>query len=170
MIEIIKYAELNGLRKDKLNAFITIEFGHIPIVQETEWAQPDYSIINADHGTIKTFYNIVEREILVDNVKMKIGGINNVITPKQFRGKGYAARLLKETENFIFDQLNCELGVLLCADDLITFYKKLGWYVVDCPVYFEQSSGEKLWKANTMFLSRSSNLNPKLIKLNGLPW
>ncbi|MFT4567554.1 MAG: putative GNAT family N-acyltransferase [Saprospiraceae bacterium] len=76
----------------------------------------------------------------------KVGGINNVITPKELRGKGYASKLLKEAEHLIFDELKYDLALLLCAEDLIPFYERLNWYKVNCPIYFEQISGVKLWK------------------------
>ncbi len=170
MIVVKKYSELSEQTKDKLNLYIEGEFGHIPIVNETEWAIPDWTIVYYRNNLVATFYNIVEREILIDNKVIKVSGINNVITPKEFRGKGYATKILQETEYIIFEDLNCDLGVLLCADNLIPFYERLNWYKVDCPVYFEQSSGVILWEANTMLLSKNGKMNPQRIKLNGLPW
>ncbi|MDY8136231.1 GNAT family N-acetyltransferase [Aquimarina sp. 2201CG5-10] len=170
MLEVKKYTELSKHTIEELKFYINNEFGHIPIVIETEWAIPDWTIIYYENEQIATFYNIVLREILIDNKKYKTAGINNVITPKEFRGKGYASKALSTTEYLIFKDLKCDLGVLLCADDLIAFYQRLNWYKVNCPVYFKQSSGERLWKANTMFLSTSKKINPKEINLNGLPW
>ena len=170
MIEIKKYPELLEKTKDKLNSYIKDEFGHIPIVNETEWATPDWTIVYYENDLIATFYNIVEREIIIDNKLFKVGGINNVITPKEFRGKGYASKTLRKTEHLIFDNLNCDLGVLLCANSLIPFYERLNWYKVDCPVYFEQSSGVKLWESNTMLLTKNEKMSPQRIELNGLPW
>lgn len=170
MIVVKKYVELANETKDKLTSLINSEFGHIPIVNETEWATPDWTIIQFVNDEIATFYNIVIREIIIDGEKIKVGGINNVITPKEFRGKGYASKTLSETEYLIFNDLTCELGVLLCADNLIPFYERLNWYKVDCTVYFAQSTGQKIWKANTMFLSRNKKLSPSKIDLNGAPW
>lgn len=170
MIEIKNSAELSEVIKEKLNVYIKGEFGHIPIVNDTEWALPDWTIVYYEQDSIATFYNIVERDVLIDNKVYKVGGINNVITPKEFRGKGYASKILRETEDFIFEELNCDLGLLLCADDLIPFYKRLNWHEVDCPVYFQQSSGVKLWESNTMLLQKDEKLSPRSIELNGLPW
>ena len=170
MIVTTKYSELDNGTKSKLKSFIDGEFGNIPIVKETEWVQPDWTIVFYQNNEIATFYNIVERKILVDGNKMKIAGINNVITPKKFRGNGYASKILRETEGLIFKELKSEFGVLLCADALIPFYERLNWYKVDCPVYYEQSDGKKLWEANTMLLAKKYRLNPKKMDLNGLPW
>ena len=170
MIEITKYPDLDNGTKSKLENFIEGEFGHIPIVKETEWAKPDWTIILHQNNKIANFYNIIEREIFIDETNVKIAGINNVITPKEFRGNGYASKVLRETEDLIFEDLKSQLGVLLCADDLVPFYKRLKWYKIDCPVYFEQSDRKRLWKANTMLLTKKDKLNPKKIDLNGLPW
>lgn len=100
----------------------------------------------------------------------KIAGINNVITPKIYRGKGYASKILSKTETFLFKDLQSDFGLLLCADDLLPFYGKLGWYKVESTVYFEQQSGSQIWEANVMLLSRSVQIFPNVIDLNGLPW
>jgi hypothetical protein len=92
MIETSKYIDLNLDTKKMLNKIIQDEFGHIPIVQETEWATPDWTIIYYEGNDIATFYNIVKRQILVDDKKMKVAGINNVITPQKNRGQGYSSK------------------------------------------------------------------------------
>ena len=170
MIEVEKYSGLSEKIKEKLNSHISNEFGHIPIVNETEWATPDWTILYYENGLIATFYNIVETKIIIDGNEFKVGGVNNVITPIEFRGKGYATKILKQAERLIFEDLNCDLGALLCADNLVPFYQRLNWYKVDCPVYFNQSSGIKLWQSNTMLLTKKQKINPKKIELNGLPW
>ncbi len=170
MVEVKKYSELTERIKEKLNSFIEGEFGHIAIVKGTEWATPDWTIIQYENDLIATFYNIVIREIIIDGETFRISGINNVITPKEFRGKGYASNILRETEHLIFDDLSCKMGVLLCADDLIPFYERLNWYRVYCPVYFRQSTGQKIWAANTMLLTINKKSHPAIIDLNGVPW
>lgn len=170
MIDIKKYSELDQEVKDELNSLIDTEFGHIPIVKETEWATPDWTIINYDSGQILTFYNIILREVEIDGRPYNIGGINNVITPKQFRGKGYSTETLRDTEYLIFEEFKCAFGLLLCADELIPFYNRLNWYQVNCPVYFKQLDERKLWQANTMLLSKNKEIRPKEIDLKGLPW
>ena len=170
MIEVKRYSDLSQETKAQLDAAIHQEFGHIPIVAQTQWASPDWTIILYENEEIATFYNIVERVIRVDGKSLKIGGINNVITPPAFRKRGFATKTLSETRHLIFDELDCEMGVLLCADDLIPFYQRLGWYKVDCPVYFEQHDGTKLWGANAMFLSEVDQIVPKEVHLAGWPW
>jgi hypothetical protein len=170
MIEIKRHSELSGAVKEELDKLIQYEFGHIPIVQETKWAIPDWTIIYYEDNEIATFYNIIERRVTIEHSNLSAAGINNVITPAKFRGKGFSTRTLRDTEHFIFDNLKSDLGLLLCADDLVPFYKRLNWYKVHCPVYFDQPGETKLWPANTMLLTRRVVQTPKEINLNGLPW
>ena len=168
--EVNQYSELSEQTQAFLNQYIDEEFGHVPIVKDTEWATPDWTIIYYIDDAIASFYNIVISEVKVDDLIYRVGGINNVMTPKPFRGKGYATKVLQDSEQLIFDELNCDIGLLLCADALIPFYERLNWYAVDCPVFFKQSSGTKKWTAKTMLLSQNEKLNPQSINLLGLPW
>lgn len=170
MIRIYNTQDLDTSIKNQLDNFIEEEFGHIPIVKETAWAVPNHTIIFYQGDEIAGFYNIVERTITIDGKDYFAVGINNVITPPKYRGKGISSKTLRETEDFIFTELKAELGLLLCADNLLPFYNKLNWYRVQCPVYFEQPSGKKLWAANTMLRTPGRVLSPKEIDLNGLPW
>ncbi|WP_315817492.1 GNAT family N-acetyltransferase [Paraflavitalea speifideaquila] len=170
MISIEKYDSLSPAIKETLHNYIQAEFGHIPIVQETTWAIPDWTILHTENDTIVTFFNIIERQVLLDGIPSKIAGVNNVITPPAFRGKGYSSQALTQTTSFLFDELKSEHALLLCADAMIPFYNRLGWYTVNSTVYIEQPSGRKLWTANTMLLSPDKTISPAAIDLQGTPW
>jgi hypothetical protein len=170
MIQLLPYDQLPDGIRQLLNNYIHAEFGHIPIVQETTWATPDWTILYKEADTIVSFYNIIERPILIDGESCKIAGVNNVITPIAFRGKGYSTKLLNDTTPFIFDKLQVVHGLLLCADSMIPFYQGLGWYTVNSEVYFDQPSGKKRWAANTMLLSPHNPVTPTIIDLQGTPW
>jgi len=170
MIEYNKYPELPPTIKEQLDSYIDNEFGHIPFVSNMKWSSPEWTIFLRENSEISTFLNIVIREVNFDSRKVQVAGINNVITPKKFRGNGYASMIMNEAKSFIFNQLNLEHALLLCADSLIPFYTKLGWYQVDSKVYFEQPSGKKLYDSNTLLLSKESSINPREIDLNGQPW
>lgn len=170
MIKIHETSTLDLIAKNQIEQLIEKEFGHIPIVKETTWASPNWTVIFYQGNEIATFYNIVERTITIDGKDYFSAGINNVITPGKYRGKGLSTQILKNTEDFIFNELKAELGLLLCADSLLPFYERLNWYRVKCPVYFKQPSGKKLWTANTMLRTINKEIQPHQIDLNGLPW
>ena len=170
-IKIEKYLNLPAAIKQQMDFYIRSEFGHIPIVKETKWSAPDWTVINFIDDDIATFYNIVERTVLFDNKTYSCAGINNVITPEKYRGKGLASNTLSETETFLFHDLKVDIGILLCADNLVPFYERLKWYKINCPVYFDQPDGKKRWQANTMLLNGNSGKpEPGEIDLQGLPW
>jgi predicted acetyltransferase len=170
MIKCIRYPEIPLNIKRDLSSHIHSEFGHIPFVNNMKWGSPDWTLFISENDEILTFLNIVIREVDFDRRKVQIAGINNVITPEKFRGNGYASIIMNEAKNFIFNQLQIDHALLLCADSVIPFYKKLGWYQVDSKVSFEQPSGVKLYDSNTMILSYKSTVSPREIDLNGLPW
>ncbi|MBC5994659.1 GNAT family N-acetyltransferase [Pontibacter cellulosilyticus] len=172
MIKSIKYSDLSPSETERLQHHIDTEFGHVPFVQAHVWAQPDWSIIKYEEDNTATFYNVVLREIALDGQNVKAAGINNVITPEAYRGKGYATTLLKATEGKLFDEWGCDCGVLLCADALVPFYSRLNWYKVDAILYYDQPAGKQLYDSNVMLLTPPgcSRLSPKEIDLNGLPW
>src|SRR5690348_12926490 len=144
MVEITPYGDLKESIKKDLDEAIEKEFGHIPIVKSIKWATPDWTIILFQGNEIASFCNIVERKVSMDDKAFLVAGINNLITPEKFRGQGMGTIILKETENFLFNELKSEAGLLLCADDLIPYYERLNWRKVNCPVYFSQPTGTQI--------------------------
>jgi len=173
MIKIFNYNELGQELLEELTNSINDQFGSVPIVKETEWSTPDWSIIYFDEGNIAAFLNIVMRQVKFDDAHHAVGGLNNLITKKEYRKKGLGSQLVRRANTFILDEMNCDFGLLLCADELVRYYTHLDWVKVDCPVYFQQPGGKKLWQANTMLISKNRNDQIEqfnTIDLNGLPW
>jgi GNAT superfamily N-acetyltransferase len=172
VIKNIKHTDLSPAEAEELQHHIQSEFGHVPFVQRHTWAQPDWSFIKYENGKIATFYNVVLRDVSIDGAMYKVAGVNNVITPKEYRGKGYATELLRATEQFFFNELGCKYGLLLCADALLPFYSRLGWYTVHTTLYYQQPTGKQLYDSNVMLLSPEGQprIAPELLDLNGLPW
>ncbi|WP_266204489.1 GNAT family N-acetyltransferase [Pontibacter kalidii] len=173
MIKIEKYSELTPSARNVLNQLIEEEFGHVAFVQERVWAQPEWVLTMYENGEVATVCHVVLREVSMDGKRYKVAGINNVITPKNNRGKGYASQVLREAEKLVFEELGYAYALLLCADALLPFYSRTGWYKVeDCALYYHQPTGEEIYNSNVMLLP-ANNLppyNPKYINLNGLPW
>lgn len=166
-----KYAKLALKTKCEMKTIIDREFGHIPIVAEIEWSVPDWSIIIYEEGQIVAFVNLIERIIYVDTIACRAVGINNLITLNKYRGKGYGQKLMLAAKHMICGRLRSQLGILLCADNLIPFYQKLNWREIQCTVLFNQTYGKRTWEAKTMILSFGNLPNsPCQIDLNGLPW
>lgn len=172
MIKYYSTKELDPKLKSELQNFINVEFGDVPFVKERVWAQPDYVFVKYEGDAIATFYQVIIRNIALDGKSYPVAGINNVITPPPFRGKGYSSQVLRETESILFNKLQCSFGLLLCADALVPFYSRLNWYKVDTTLYYDQPQGKQLYDSNVMLLTPSSQerIYPQHIDLNGLPW
>lgn len=93
MIKIQRFTEPSSDTKERTNGLINDEFGDIPIVKKTSWASPGWTIINYFENEIVTSYNVVIREITIDNQDLKTAGINNVITQKNFVEEDFQLKL-----------------------------------------------------------------------------
>ncbi|WP_143961107.1 GNAT family N-acetyltransferase [Litoribacter populi] len=171
MIEIKKYVELEERTRLDLDQMAQKAFEGVEIVENTTWSTPDWSIINRHDGKIVMYYNLVVRSVDFDGTPFSVAGINNVITHPDFQGQGYASRTLKHTRDFIFNTLKADFGLLLCGDELVGFYKKLGWHKFSGDLIVEQPQvGPIHWSSNTMLMSKRPIPCSKEINLNGLPW
>lgn len=173
MIRIFRFYELSNKTRQKIEYYIELEFGEIPLVKEISWAKPDWTIIYTKNNELITFYNIIKRRVHFNDKTYIVAGINNVVTLPAHRGKGYSSKLLSSTKNFLFDDLEVDYGLLLCAEELVSFYQLLGWYEVHSDLFFQQPTNQiKRWAAKTMLLSngKKKKIYPKKIDLCGLPW
>jgi len=172
MIKLAKYSTLDQELRITLEACVHETFGHVPFVQERVWAQPDWAAVLYENEAIATFYQVVLRLVTIGSQVYKVAGVSNVITPMAYRGRGYASRILRETADFLFQELGCAYGLLLCADDLLPFYSRLNWYKVATTLYYDQPGGKQRYDSNVMLLApaNAAKLHPQSVDLNGLPW
>ena len=169
-LTIKKYNKLDPTVQNTLADMTQHEFGDVPIVQEFKWAIPDWVVYMTLGEEIASVAHVIERSAYFDRAEVIVGGLNNLITKKIFRGKGMGVKVLKRTHELIFNELQCDAGLLLCADSLIPYYQKFGWYKVSSGLYFDQPDGKKQWQANVMLKTEHDVLHPDAIDLNGLPW
>lgn len=147
------------------------EFDRFPIVRQTTWATPDWSLLGMEGCDLACFYNLVERVVQFDGQPIRVAGLNNLVTAPGYKRRGLASRLLTATETEWFTTLKAQYGLLLCADDLLPFYARLGWQRVSSEIRFAQQGSEQLWPANCMVLSPGRQpVDPGVIELRGLPW
>lgn len=86
----------------------------------------DYHILVKDAEKLIGYTNLVDITVIINNDKVKARGIGNVCTSETGRGFG---NLLMENVNIVVKQ-NKWLGVLLCKDQLVTYYQKFGWILL----------------------------------------
>jgi predicted N-acetyltransferase YhbS len=168
-IQISRYRELDVARREQIDDAAWVEFEKYAIVRETEWAEADWSFLGFDGDELVAYFNLVDRVVSVDDVPVRVAGLNNMVTLPGHRGKGHASRLLREGQPRWFD-LGFQAGLLLCADALVPFYARLGWRRAECPVVYAQPDGEWTWKASCMLLEREPLVALRRIDLCGAPW
>lgn len=147
------------------------EFGQVEIVRAYKWSDPNWTLALFENAQLASFVNIIEREASFDEVKLKAAGINNLITLSSFRKKGYASKLLLEAETYAFNELQSEIMLLLCSDELKSFYEKHDWMKLNGNLYFEQPKQKVLWTANAMLKYKNERSQIfSNVDLCGLPW
>jgi hypothetical protein len=169
-IEDIKMASMK--LKAELRARVQREFGHVPIVKNHVWADPDWIITGSIDERVVSFLNLIDRKAVADEKSVHLFGLNNVITESDCRRKGYSFALNNKALEFMKKQDPKAYGLLFCADDLVPFYEKMSWQSFYGSVLVSQPSGKKKWPSNCMIhcLGRNETFEPKEIDLCGLPW
>ncbi|MFX1487204.1 MAG: GNAT family N-acetyltransferase, partial [Promethearchaeota archaeon] len=143
------------------------EFGNIPI----QWAQPEYYVRSTSDSEIIRRVNILERKISFNKHSLNVGGITGVITRSECTRNGIGSCMLKNTAVFISSDFNIDFGLLLCRDEVASFYEKLGWKVVDGPTSFYQPQGKMIFPRLMMVFERGQiPWQTGAIDLCALPW
>lgn len=94
--------------------------------QSIEWAEAQWCVICWDDDQALSHVGLVLRDGLHDERQVRIGGIGGVKTHPHFRRQGLASQAMKQGVEF-FSEHQVDFGLLVCENDLIPVYEKLGW-------------------------------------------
>jgi predicted N-acetyltransferase YhbS len=170
-VTIKRTKDLHPTTKRQIDLLTHEEFGNVDLVRRYQWAEPDLMATATKGREIVSFVGLLIRTVLIDGKPAKVLGVSNAVTPPEHRGKGYSRAVMQEVIDFAFKEVKAECALLLCRDHLVPYYEKLGWYVVKCPLQFNQLDGKKIWTANTMLYSlNGARLSPQMIDLQSNPW
>jgi aminoglycoside 2'-N-acetyltransferase I len=116
------------------------------------WSQDDWRVwVQVDHRIV-AHVAITERTCLVNRQPVKVGGIGGVGTHPDWRKQGLASLAMQKTADFLVHQLKADFGVLFCANEMVPYYQRLGWRMIDSPVYFEEEGEKMLCDCPVMYL------------------
>lgn len=136
-----------------------------------EWAVPDWRLLLWWRRDLVCTLAIVERTVKAGTVPIRVGGIGNVMTPPQWRRRGFARTAVEAAVDFMRDTLKLDAGVLLCSSQLVPYYRSMGWQHIEEPVSFRQPQGQVQWHEEAMILPcRRRDWPDGPIDLCGLPW
>jgi len=157
-------SEMDGLRAE-------IDFGTPPYV----WAPPEerpWRFLVWEDGRLVSHVGVLERTIRVDGQPLHVAGVYSVMTRPAERGRGYASAALEDAAVFMRDELPAAgHGLLICIDERVPFYGRLGWERVPDPVIFDQPGRRQVNEINTMVLPLRGRPWPRgEVDLCGLPW
>jgi hypothetical protein len=81
-----------------------------------------------------------------------------------------ASRVLERAVEFIGKDLGCEFGFLVCGDDTVPFYERLGWQATANAFVYEQPDGITVGRLRPMVYACQDRPFPEgLLDLRGLP-
>jgi predicted acetyltransferase len=115
--------------------------------------------------------HIIERNALVGGQPVRLGGIGNIATKVEWRGRGYSSLAMKVAQEFLAESLKVEFGLMTCFAWLVEYYEKMGWKIVADHLIMEQPDGKKMLNYPVLMLPVTRHDWPGgEIDLCGLPW
>ena len=87
----------------------------------------DLHFLLYDDEKLIAYLNLISISITINNNLIKGLGVGNVCS--NVKGKGYGKKLMKELGRFLSDK-NI-IGLLFCKKELIDFYLKFNWTLID---------------------------------------
>ena len=95
------------------------------------WYRNDYCRVYSQDGRIVSSLSICRREVRVGSARLILGGIANVGTNPDDRGKGYSSEVLKDSA-VAMDADGMDFSVLYTG--INAFYDRVGWRDIPIPV------------------------------------
>jgi len=162
-------AQLTPTEKQQLGQLYAAAFP--PGEVEFEWSQVDWHVLVREGAELVSNVEIIQRQALVGSTPVTLGGIGGVATQPGWRRRGFAEAGLKVAQSFLHRRLAVDYGLLICSQQLVPYYGKLGWRVVEGPMLIEQSGGQVTCSAPIMILPVCKSEWPQgVIDLCGKPW
>lgn len=138
------------------------------------WSPRDWHVILRVGGEFASHVDLVKRSGTAAGQPVIFGGVGDVLTLPDYRGRGYAEQVLRAAQDFMRDTLVVDCGLLVCAEAMIDWYERLGWQVTPDKLWFDQPWGRASMPpipGITMILPfRQMDFPSGEIDLCGLPW
>lgn len=122
----------------------------------------DYCRVYSVDGRIVSSVNICRREIRVGSSSLVLGGIGNVGTDPDCRGKGYSSEILKDCVKVMDDE---EMDFSLLYTGIHGFYHRIGWRVLPIPYISGHLKRVDVRTSNYIVRSYSENDAALLLKI-----
>jgi GNAT superfamily N-acetyltransferase len=166
-IEVHPEGDLSSQNQAELEDWFSREFGHTPY----RWASPDWYVVALLDSILVSRLGIVERSVAAGVHIVPVGGVSGVITHREWRGRGIARAVLGRAIEFIASRLGVDFALLLCRQEIVPFYARLGWKLTQGATMFLQPTGKVVYPKLTMVYECGERRWPDGdVDLCGLPW
>jgi len=136
-----------------------------------DWSSPEWFVIGKLAGRVVSIVGVLKRRIRVGESSLEVGGVGGVATHPDYQRRGYGSALLQRTAIFMRADLNVGFGLLVCDQDMVPFYSKLGWQTTQDEMVFDFRGSKRTFDGITMLLPVGERPWPRgTIDLCGTPW
>jgi GNAT superfamily N-acetyltransferase len=140
--------------------------------QDIRWGPLEWMALGYVGDELVTILGLLRREILVGGEPLWVVGVGGVATHPAWQKRGLSTRLLQASETFMREKLSAPFGLLVCGEDRLAFYKRVGWkHVADKLFFLQDGRRYPLVDIPVMILPLSErDWLPGEIDLCGSPW
>ena len=163
--------ELTDEERKLVNSWGSEAFGPQEWIRTFSWSTPDWRLFLFDNGLPVSHVKLTIRRGHLGSAETLFAGVGGVMTPRAHQRKGFSSRLLNTAKEFIFQNVGADYGLLFCLHELTHSYDRLGWILVESPVYVEQPQGKIIWPKAAMVLPQAGiTWHDAEIDVCGKPW
>ena len=130
-LKVIRHADISKNELDEIIKIKSVAWPY-PYEKQLEWISQHLKnshlhLLLLKNNEAVAYLNLIEIEIEIDHKLFNAFGVGNVCAIE--KGKGYGNELMKLTNGYIIDK--GQVGLLFCKKELIDFYKRFAWTIVD---------------------------------------
>jgi predicted GNAT family N-acyltransferase len=167
--DVRRYDDLDRHEREQMMALLRSVY---PDIDDADFRQrhAQTTVFIRRSGHIASTLWIIEREVAAGDVRVQVGGIGRVATLPSDRGRGLATTIMRAAAEHLAGSTTARFGLLRCDDDMITFYRRLGWETIDGELSYERTIHTP-HVANAMALSLHGDVWPGgPVDLRGTAW
>jgi len=152
-IDIIRGNDVTAAQEQFINHWNQYYFGEVAVAKGLAKAPVHWRLLLREGECLLSHVAITEMTVELDGHRVACGAVGGLFTPPEIQGRRYATSLMDRAEAFIFGELKLTMGILFCLPELVPFYARRGWSLVENPVTLEQADGVATWGAAVMLLA-----------------
>lgn len=166
------YSNLDPKVKREYERIYCNAFGFTLDDYEHDWSQPNCLILGFLYGQLVAGYYIVDRTVVINGTKFSICGLGGLVCNQQLRNLGLTTELITQTWSSYCKEHGANIGLLICSDKNVPFYKRIGWETLNCVLDYEPTTASETFKFNLMALNnlRIPTEDIKSINVLGRLW